>query len=282
MGKLEKVIVLSVLFVIAVITVVSLTTDSPLDKSNVAVLGAPPAKADATPPAAPDVAQNGAPAATAANAQTQPGALLSSNVNTAPAAGAPNAAAPAGGIPPGSLLKRLDGLQDSYLADMKFYTWKSGDSYRGIAEQYYGDWTKFPLLRRANEGRKQVQIGEKVLVPVFDLDPAATASAPGLVAALQNAPAANAPAANAPAPAATAPVTERAKTPVKPVAKKAATTTTTTGGGKVHVVKEGESLWKIAKAELGNGAHWNKIYEANKDVMKSPEALKTGMKLKIP
>jgi nucleoid-associated protein YgaU len=272
MGKLEKVIVLSVLFVIAVITVVSLTTESPLDKSNVAVLGAPASKPDATPPAAPDVAQNGVPAATAANAQTQPGALLSSNVNTAPAS---NAAAPACGIPPGSLLKRLDGLQDSYLADMKFYTWKSGDSYRGIAEQYYGDWTKFPLLRRANEGRKQVQIGEKVLVPVFDLDPAATASAPGLVAALQNAPAAN-----VPAPATTAPVTERAKTPVKPVAKKA--TTTTSAGGKVHVVKEGESLWKIAKAELGNGAHWNKIYEANKDVMKSPEALKTGMKLKIP
>ena len=54
------------------------------------------------------------------------------------------------------------------------------------------------------------------------------------------------------------------------------------GGGKVHVVKEGESLWKIAKLELGNGANWNKIYEANKDIMKSPEALKTGMKLKIP
>lgn len=282
MGKLEKVIVLSVLFVVAVVLVVSLTTDDPLKKDNVSLLGTGPAKGDTAAPATAPLAQNGAPAAMPANAQTQPGALLSSNVTTPPAAGTAPAAAPVGGIPPGSLLKRLDGLQDSYVDDMKFYTWKSGDSYRGIAEQYYGDWTKFPLLRRANEGRKQVQIGEKVLVPVFDLDPAATASAPGLVAALQNAPG------SAPANAA-APAADPAPAPVKPNTKAAAKTSSkatsaaaTTGGGKVHVVKEGESLWKIAKAELGNGANWNKIYEANKDVMKSPEALKTGMKLKIP
>lgn len=278
MGKLEKVIVLSVLFVVAVILVVSLTTDNPLDKNNVSILGQPAPKVDplggGAPAASTALAQNGAAAVAPTNAQApgQPGALLSSNVNTAPAA---PAAAPIGGIPAGSLLKRLDGLQDSYLPDMKFYTWKSGDSYRGIAEQYYGDWTKFPLLRRANEGRKQVQIGEKVLVPVFDLDPAATANAPGLVAALQSAPAG----AGASVPAATTPVAERANTPVKASSKKAPAAS---GGGKVHVVKEGESLWKIAKLELGNGANWNKIYEANKDIMKSPEALKTGMKLKIP
>ena len=123
-----------------------------------------------------------------------------------------------------------------------------------------GHATKLALLRRSNEGRKNVQPGEKILVPVFDLDatPGVVAKAPSKAGAVK-------------------PVTADAK-----VTKANEPAKVATGGGKLHVVKEGESLWKIAKAELGSGALWEKIYQANKDVMKSPEALKTGMKLKIP
>jgi len=272
MGKLEKVIVLSVLFVVAVILVVSLTTDNPLDKQKVTVLGAPTPKVEApvTPPASGDAL-----AAAPLNGATpaaQPGALLNSAVTTPPAPvqplnatppgatganGALPAAAPA--IPPGSILVRADGLQDSYMEEFKFYTWKQGDTFRAVAGQYYGDEKRFPLLRRANEGRKQVQVGEKILVPVYDPDAAAVASAQPAGAQPANA-------------AVRAPVAQPAAANAAPVA----------AAGRTHVVKEGESLWKIAKAELGNGGLWNKIYEANRDVLKSPEALKTGMKLKIP
>jgi nucleoid-associated protein YgaU len=55
-----------------------------------------------------------------------------------------------------------------------------------------------------------------------------------------------------------------------------------TGGPRVHVVQDGESLWKIAKLELGDGGRWNEIYEANRDVLSKPEAVHVGLKLRIP
>ncbi|MBK7874627.1 MAG: LysM peptidoglycan-binding domain-containing protein [Planctomycetes bacterium] len=293
MGKLEKVIVLSVLFVIAVILVVSLTTDNPIDKKNVSVLGQPTPKVAGTEvsPAGNAAGGSVAPGAQVASAPgatptAQPAALLNSSVTpgatpatttpAAPGAGAPALSQPAttNVLPQGSILLSTDGLSDSYLPDMKFYTWQPGDTFRGVANTYYGDWQKLTLLRRANEGRKNVQPGEKILVPVFDLDavPGVAAPAPSVAKNVKNA---------------AGKVTEKAATDA--AAKKGSKSTKAndtavapSGGGKIHVVKEGESLWKIAKAELGNGALWEKIYQANKDVMKSPEALKTGMKLKIP
>jgi nucleoid-associated protein YgaU len=41
-------------------------------------------------------------------------------------------------------------------------------------------------------------------------------------------------------------------------------------------------LWKIAKLELGDGGRWNEIFEANRDVLSKPEAVHTGLKLRIP
>jgi nucleoid-associated protein YgaU len=268
MGKLEKVIVLSVLFVIAVVLVVSLTTDNPIDKQNVSVLGQPVPKLPKTEPAPkPDAGALGA-------GQTPaPGMMLNANVTpggaqpaNAPAPLVPTSVpvpAPVAALPTGSILVTTDGLAESYLPDMRFYTWQPNDTYRGIAATYYGDWSKLTLLRRANEGRKNVQPGEKILVPVFDLD-----AVPG-VAVEPIKPAAGAGA-------------NKAGTKLAGAEPKAEPTTPPAGSGKVHVVKEGESLWKIAKAELGSGAQWEKIYNANRDVMKTPEALKTGMKLKIP
>lgn len=289
MGKLEKVVVLSVLFVIAVILVVSLTMDNPIDKQHVSVLGGGTKPAPETQLAPQPQANVAAPVATGTpplNTAT-PSALLSANVETGGIATPPPGNVPAAqpttalldqpapstplapAVPAGSILVTTNGLAESFVADMKFYTWKPGDTYRGVAQTYYGDWEKLSILRRANEGRRNVQPGEKILVPVFDPDAAAAPTV-----------------ANAGTPAkspANAPVNAGAK---KDAAKKSSKSATPdkapSGGGRIHVVKEGESLWKIAKAELGNGALWEKIYAANRDVMKSPEALKTGMKLRIP
>lgn len=285
MGKVEKVVVLSVLFLIAVILVVSLTMDDPLNKEKVSIAGSPgtrtavvpqPDKApgEAAPsgaagmvplqPADSAIAQNTSgkqtsaatpPAGAGKPVAATPSALLSTNVQTAPVTTVPGEVHPA--IPAGSILKTTEGLVDSYLPDMKFYTWQAGDSLRSIATKYYGDATKLTILRRNNEGRQDVQPGEKILIPVFDVDSPIAASAGADRDAVAS-----------------------AKPAAAPSAKGASAKDA--GGPRTHTVKDGESLWKIAKQELGSGARWKEIYEANRDVLSTPDAVHTGLKLRIP
>lgn len=51
---------------------------------------------------------------------------------------------------------------------------------------------------------------------------------------------------------------------------------------KVYVVVAGDSLSKIAKREYGNANDWTRIFEANKDVLKDPNKIFPGQKLRIP
>ena len=51
---------------------------------------------------------------------------------------------------------------------------------------------------------------------------------------------------------------------------------------KVYVVVSGDSLSKIAKREYGNANDWPRIFEANKDVLKDPNKIFPGQKLRIP
>jgi len=50
----------------------------------------------------------------------------------------------------------------------------------------------------------------------------------------------------------------------------------------VYVVKSGDSLSKIAKQHYGNANEWKRIFEANTDVLKDPDKIFPGQKLKIP
>lgn len=47
-------------------------------------------------------------------------------------------------------------------------------------------------------------------------------------------------------------------------------------------VKKGESLWEIAKKELGDGRRWKEIFEANKERIDDPNLIRAGQKLLIP
>lgn len=49
-----------------------------------------------------------------------------------------------------------------------------------------------------------------------------------------------------------------------------------------YTVVKGDSLWSIAKKHLGSGTRWVEIYEANKDIIKNPNAIYTGQILNIP
>lgn len=277
MGKVEKAIVLSVLTLIALILVVSWTVDDPIQAARNAdpKPAALPADTLAQAPAATNAAPFGAPQNGAvAPAGGTPGAVAQPPLSTQKPASSALLSSAVQGLPAGAALQTLDGLEDSYLPDMKFYTWREGDSFRLVAHRYYGDFRKLTLLRKVNEGRTEVKAGQKIFVPVFDIEGDA-----GVVAAT-------------PIVAADVLATNDAKpSPGKTTAAKTATPkkadateepAKSASGKRIHVVKEGESLWKIAKAELGNGGRWKEIYEANKDVLSSPEAVKKGQKLRIP
>lgn len=56
------------------------------------------------------------------------------------------------------------------------------------------------------------------------------------------------------------------------------------GGADVHVVRTGESLWRISGSAgvYGSGRMWRKLYEANRDRIRNPDLVYPGQELRIP
>ena len=51
---------------------------------------------------------------------------------------------------------------------------------------------------------------------------------------------------------------------------------------KVHEVQSGDTLSKIAREYYGDANAYNRIFEANRDVIADPDKIYPGQKLKIP
>jgi nucleoid-associated protein YgaU len=49
-----------------------------------------------------------------------------------------------------------------------------------------------------------------------------------------------------------------------------------------YVVKDDDSLWDIAVAQLGKGGRWSEIVKLNTDIIKNPDHVPAGMRLKLP
>jgi nucleoid-associated protein YgaU len=49
-----------------------------------------------------------------------------------------------------------------------------------------------------------------------------------------------------------------------------------------HTVVKGDTLWAISQAAYGNGAVYNKIFEANQPMLSNPDKIYPGQKLRIP
>lgn len=56
----------------------------------------------------------------------------------------------------------------------------------------------------------------------------------------------------------------------------------TASGVEVYVVQKDDTLQKIAKKYYGSFNGWMRIYDMNRDVIKDPNFLKSGVTLKIP
>jgi len=51
---------------------------------------------------------------------------------------------------------------------------------------------------------------------------------------------------------------------------------------KKYVVKENDSLWKIAEKEYGDGHQWRRLYEFNRERIRDPQNLRPGQEIEIP
>lgn len=50
----------------------------------------------------------------------------------------------------------------------------------------------------------------------------------------------------------------------------------------VYIVRENDSLWRIAERQLGNGSRYNEIARLNANALDDDDSLTTGMRLKMP
>ncbi len=139
------------------------------------------------------------------------------------------------------------------------YTVASGDTLGGIAKKTYGRETAWTAIRDANPGinPNNLKVGTTLKLPAADQLPAGEQ-----VAAAGKS---------------TRSATRGSTAP----AKKGATKSTGTSGRR-YTVKNGDTLWKIAKAEYGTAtkANVDRIREANS--IGSDGSLKAGQSLTIP
>ena len=49
-----------------------------------------------------------------------------------------------------------------------------------------------------------------------------------------------------------------------------------------YTIEKGDTLWAIAKTHLGDGNKYNDIFEANREVIKDPDLIYPGQKIRIP
>jgi len=162
------------------------------------------------------------------------------------------------------------------------YTVQPGDSLCKIARNVYGDESRWREILEANRDVLSddavVFVGQELVIPARP----GTAGAPQRPAIAQAGPDRRLP---------VVPPETSAK-PYKvmdldQLARHFASAGRTAPGkssGRIYVVKDGDNLTRIARSQLNDGSHEAamKIFEANRDKLKSPDLLQVGMKLHIP
>ncbi len=149
-------------------------------------------------------------------------------------------------LPEGSALVTVEGLRRTWDESIMEYDWQRNDDWVSLARRLYNDHSMSELLRQFNEGSTYVAPGTPVLIPVFDRRD------------------------------------KSAKREAETVKLDAPREELSEERGTLYKVVDGDSLWVISKKVYGKGHLWEKIYNANTDLLKSPESVKPGMGLRIP
>jgi nucleoid-associated protein YgaU len=69
---------------------------------------------------------------------------------------------------------------------------------------------------------------------------------------------------------------------IKVVAMRATSPAPATSTIKTYTVQPGDTLSKVAKAQLGNAGDYLRIFEANRDQLSDPDTIEPGQVLRIP
>ena len=54
------------------------------------------------------------------------------------------------------------------------------------------------------------------------------------------------------------------------------------GDAEFYVIQKGDTLWKIAEKAYGDGSKYNRIVEVNREVIRDPNKIFPGQKIRIP
>ena len=142
------------------------------------------------------------------------------------------------------------------------YVIKEGDTFETIAKAKYGSGSYAGLIADANPGLKPtaLRVGKHIALPAKSEKKAeepVVAKTP-----------------------------EKIEEPVRVEAKKpepaAAPALATVDGKKVYTIQSGDTLSGISVKVYNTSRHYQKIYEANKDVIEDPNMLVVGAKLVMP
>jgi nucleoid-associated protein YgaU len=213
----------------------------------------------------PEAAQFGPPAS-----QPTPGSIGVAPAEMTPAVSIdPTVSALAQDVPPANAQPAA--AETAKQAAAKVYVVQSGDSMTSIAKKVYGakEGVKkknidaiFTANRKTLPSIDSLQVGQKLVIPQIAGSPAAS-STPAEV------------------------LTDKNFTKVESVSQKNSAANTSKPAaaaktGSVYVVKEGDSLWKIAATQLGDGNRYREIVKINSDVLSSEDDIAVGMQLKMP
>jgi nucleoid-associated protein YgaU len=175
-----------------------------------------------------------------------------------------------GGVKPGAVTghssagKENIKVQPSKPALPKVYTVVDGDNLAVIAKKFYGDEEGnrmvnvtriFEANRKLLGSPDEIYIGQKLVIPAMP------ASVPDKSKS-EN--------------AFSTKIVEKVKSfgqkYLSPDGRKA----------KQYAVREGDSLWKIAVEQLGDGSRYTEIAKLNADILEDEDTLSIGMRLKVP